>query len=174
VARNTLLVVLATFALATSASVATVGAADGPGPGQLAQAGWACFLPPPFNPNVHCAPPGQLQGIEASTAQAGMFVAFATADLNATSAPLIGTERLIRGDLFHNQPCPTDPPGAPRERPRARRCTRGAGSTPASAGTTTSAIPSIAPGDRPDYPNHSPWRAEIRSGEARARRMMPR
>jgi hypothetical protein len=24
--------------------------------------------------------------------------------------PYAGTERLIRGDLFHNQPCPTDPP----------------------------------------------------------------
>jgi len=42
-----------------------------------------------------------------------MFIAFATTDLNATSAPLLGTERLIRGDLFHNQPCTTDPPGGP-------------------------------------------------------------
>jgi hypothetical protein len=25
-------------------------------------------------------------------------------------APLLGTERLIRADLFHGQPCPTDPP----------------------------------------------------------------
>jgi len=25
-------------------------------------------------------------------------------------APLLGTERLIRGDLFHGQPCPTDGP----------------------------------------------------------------
>jgi hypothetical protein len=111
--RTQLLAVLATLALATSASLATAGTADGPGPAQLAQAGWTCFLPPPFNPNVHCAPPGQLQGIAANTARAGMFAAFATADLNATSAPLLGTERLIRGDLFHDQPCPTDPPSGP-------------------------------------------------------------
>jgi hypothetical protein len=25
-------------------------------------------------------------------------------------ARLLGTERLIRGDLYHGQPCPTDPP----------------------------------------------------------------
>ena len=112
VRRTPLLAVLAALALAASAAPATAGAADGAGPARPAQAGWTCFLPPPFNPNVHCAPPGQLQGIEAGTARAGMFVAFATADLNATTAPLLGTERLIRGDLFHNQPCPTDPPGA--------------------------------------------------------------
>jgi hypothetical protein len=38
-----------------------------------------------------------------------MFVAFATDELTDESAPLLGTERLIRGDLFHGQPCPTDP-----------------------------------------------------------------
>ena len=31
-------------------------------------------------------------------------------DLDATSAPLLGTERLIRSDVFHGQPCPSDPP----------------------------------------------------------------
>jgi hypothetical protein len=87
--------------------------AQGLSPAQLAQAGWSCFLPPSFNPNVHCAPPGQLEAIESGQARAAMFIAFATDDVNATSAPLLGTERLIRGDLFHNQPCPTDPPGGP-------------------------------------------------------------
>ena len=37
----------------------------------------------------------------------------ATDALNATSAPLLGHERLLRGDLYHGQPCPTDPPGGP-------------------------------------------------------------
>jgi hypothetical protein len=87
--------------------------AQGLSPAQLAQAGWSCFLPPSFNPNVHCAPPGQLEAIESGQARAAMFIAFATDDVNATSAALLGTERLIRGDLFHNQPCPTDPPGGP-------------------------------------------------------------
>jgi hypothetical protein len=87
--------------------------AGGLSPAQLAKAGWDCFLPPPFNPNVHCAPPGQLAAIASGDAVAGMFVAFGTDDLNATSAPLLGRERLLRGDVFHGQPCPTDPTGGP-------------------------------------------------------------
>jgi len=111
--RMLLLAVLVMVATAASTSLATAGTAGSLDPAQLAQAGWTCFLPPAFNPNVHCAPPGQFQAISDGTARAGMFVAFATDDLNATSAPLLGTERLIRGDLFHGQPCATDPPGGP-------------------------------------------------------------
>ncbi len=89
--------------------VSTVSAQGG-GPAQLQRAGWACFQPPPdFNPYIHCAPPGQLEGIVSGEAAAGMFLAFATTDLGATDAPLLGTERMIRADLFHGQPCPTDP-----------------------------------------------------------------
>lgn len=101
--------------LAGAAAGVLVASAPGAAvsPAQLAKAGWTCFLPPPFNPNVHCAPPGQFEAIESGQARAGMFVAFATNDLNATSAPRLGNERLIRGDLFHGQPCPTDPPGGP-------------------------------------------------------------
>ena len=33
-----------------------------------------------------------------------------TDDLGATEAPLLGTERMIRADVFAGQPCPTDPP----------------------------------------------------------------
>jgi hypothetical protein len=84
--------------------------AQGLSPAQLQRAGWSCLLPPAFNPNVHCAPPGQLEGIISGQAKVAMFVAFATSDLDATSAPLLGTERMIRADLFHGQPCPTDPP----------------------------------------------------------------
>ena len=85
--------------------------AEGFGPGKLAAAGWDCFLPPlDFNPNVHCAPPGQLEAITSGEARSGMFVAFATTDLAAQSADFLGTERLIRADLYHGQPCPTDAP----------------------------------------------------------------
>ncbi|MEA2609508.1 MAG: hypothetical protein QOJ75_1751 [Chloroflexota bacterium] len=90
--------------------VSTVSA-QGLSPAQLQRAGWDCFQPPPdFNPYIHCAPPGQLAGIISGEAATGMFLAFATTDLNATDAALLGTERMIRGDLFHGQPCPTDPP----------------------------------------------------------------
>jgi hypothetical protein len=98
---------------AAACALVTSGAASGVSPAQLTQAGWDCLLPPPFNPNVHCAPPGQLAAIESGQARAAMFVAFATDDVTSDEAPLLGTERLIRGDLFHGQPCPTDPPGGP-------------------------------------------------------------
>ena len=85
--------------------------AGGHGPAKLAEAGWDCFQPPPdFNPYIHCAPPGQLEGIVSGEAKAAMFVTFATTDLDATSAPVLGTERLIRSDLYRGQPCPTDQP----------------------------------------------------------------
>ena len=90
---------------------ASAASAQGVSPAQLQRAGWDCFLPPlDFNPNVHCAPPGQLAGIISGEAAGATLFAFATTDLGATDAPLLGTERLIRADLFHGQPCPTDPP----------------------------------------------------------------
>jgi hypothetical protein len=86
-------------------------AAQGAGPAGLARAGWTCFQPPPeFNPYIHCAPPGQFEAIVSGEARAAMFIAFETTDIDAESAPLLGTERLIRGDLYNGQPCPTDPP----------------------------------------------------------------
>jgi hypothetical protein len=103
---------LATILVASlSGSLAAQALAGGLGPAQLAAAGWDCFQPPPdFNPYIHCAPPGQLKGIVSGEAKAAMFVAFATTDLAATSALVLGTERLIRSDLYRGQPCPTDPP----------------------------------------------------------------
>ena len=90
---------------------ASAVSAQGVSPAQLQRAGWDCFLPPlDFNPNVHCAPPGQLEGIISGEAASATLFAFATTDLGSTDAPLLGTERLIRADLFHGQPCPTDPP----------------------------------------------------------------
>ena len=96
--------------IVASLPIASVSA-QGLNPAHLAALGWDCLLPPPeFNPNVHCSPPGQLEAIIAGEARSGMFLAFGTDDLAATDAPLLGTERVIRGDLFHGQPCPTDPP----------------------------------------------------------------
>jgi hypothetical protein len=105
--------IVVTFLLAAATAMLPGSgvAAQGFGPGQLASAGWDCFLPPlDFNPNVHCAPPGQLEAIVSGDARSAMFVAFATPDLKATRAEFLGTERLIRSDLYHGQPCPTDPP----------------------------------------------------------------
>ena len=43
-------------------------------------------------------------------ARTATFLVFDTDDVTAETAPFVGTERLIRGDLYHGQPCPTDPP----------------------------------------------------------------
>jgi hypothetical protein len=90
--------------------------AKGVGPAGLQRAGWSCVNPVaafPANPNVHCFPPGKLEGVVAGTVATTLLVTFATSDLNAEEARLLGTERMIRADLFNNQPCPTDPPGGP-------------------------------------------------------------
>ncbi len=98
------------LAVVIAVVAATSAQAQGSSPAQLTRAGWSCFLPPPFNPNVHCAPPKQLQGVISGKAIAAMFVVFRTDDVNSENAEFVGTERLIRGDHFHGQPCPTDPP----------------------------------------------------------------
>jgi hypothetical protein len=106
--RRIAIAFVASVVLALPSSTAL---AQGSGPGQLAEAGWDCFLPPlDFNPNVHCAPPGQLERIVSGEARAAMFMTFATTDLETTSAEFLGTERLIRSDLYRGQPCPTEPP----------------------------------------------------------------
>jgi len=104
--------------LAVAAGLAAAGAqAAGTGPAALQRAGWSCLNPEsafPANPNVHCFPPGQLEGVIAGTAESAMLKAFATADVNAEEAPFLGTERMIRVDLFNPKaPCPTDPAGGP-------------------------------------------------------------
>jgi hypothetical protein len=101
---------------AVAVTTATAAQANGVSPAKLQRAGWSCVNPAfafPANPNVHCFPPGQLEGVIAGTAPTALLLTFATPDVNAAEAPLLGTERMIRADLFHNQPCPTDPPGGP-------------------------------------------------------------
>jgi hypothetical protein len=107
------LITIATLFGVVSLAIAVSATAAGVSPAQLQRAGWDCIYPGDFNPNVHCFPPGRLEGVEAGTAASALLVAFATPDVNAEEAPLLGTERMIRADLFHGQPCPTDPPGGP-------------------------------------------------------------
>ena len=109
-----------TVIAAVSALVAAVAAggveAAGVSPAKLTKAGWSCLNPAaafPQNPNVHCFAPGHLEGVIAGTAAKALLVTFATPDVDAEEAELLGTERMIRADLFHGQPCPTEPPGGP-------------------------------------------------------------
>ena len=96
-------------------AVATAATADvsaqGISPAQLGKAGWTCFNGPrPFNPKVHCAPPGVLQSVLSGEAETAAFLTFDTEDTSSADATFLGTERIIRADLFNGQPCPTDPP----------------------------------------------------------------
>jgi hypothetical protein len=133
------------------AGLAVSGAqASGVSPAGLQRAGWSCVNPAvafPDNPNVHCFPPGQLEGVITGAARTALLLAFATSDVNAEEAPLLGTERMIRADLFHNQPARPTRRAAPPVRPAAHRSTSGAISARGSGGTTTSVTPSTAPGD---------------------------
>ena len=91
-------VVLAVFALAApSASAGSVS------PAKLVKAGWDCLF---VLGAVHCAPPGGLARVFDGTAETMTFMVFQTTDLT-----FLGTEIIVRDDLFNGQPCPTDPPG---------------------------------------------------------------
>jgi hypothetical protein len=87
------------------------GKAAGVSPATLTKAGWDCINGPrPFNPRVHCAHPGELARILTGEAETATFLTFDTENTTAPNAVFLGTERMIRGDLYHGQPCPTDPP----------------------------------------------------------------
>jgi hypothetical protein len=94
------------------ATAAAGGAqSGGVSPAKLTNAGWDCVNGPrPFNPRVHCLRPGVLARVLAGEAETASILTFDTEDPAATDAVFLGTERMIRADLYHGQPCPTDPP----------------------------------------------------------------
>jgi len=91
---------LATGALAGTAAPA--GAATAP---QLEKAGWVCIAPVPVTDEQHCARPGGFQRFVTEDVKALNFLVF-----DASGQEFLGTEHNVRGDIFHGQPCPTDPP----------------------------------------------------------------
>jgi hypothetical protein len=114
--KRFLAVVGAAIALTATFGLTATASGKGVSPAQLQRAGWDCLNPVgafPENPNVHCFPPGQLAAVSAGTAVSALLFAFATPDVDAEEAPFLGTEHILRADHFHNQPCPTDPPGGP-------------------------------------------------------------
>jgi hypothetical protein len=78
-----------------------VAEAHGLSPAKLSRAGWTCFNVPGLG--VHCQTPGS----DASSASIPISV-FDTSDPGATHAEFLGTEILIRADLYHGQPCPQE------------------------------------------------------------------
>ena len=84
-----------------SASIVTSEApARGNSPAQLAGAGWLCVNAGPDN-FVHCFSPGAFSSDPTITVKV-----FETIDVEAEDAHFLGTELLIRDDLYQGQPCP--------------------------------------------------------------------
>ena len=95
------------LALALVFSIGAAGQSRGLSPSQLNARGWTCFPVPGLG--VHCSPPGQEWPPTGPTAQLLYF--FNTTDPTSTVPDFTGTETLLRDDLYHGQPCPTEPSG---------------------------------------------------------------
>ena len=110
--RRLVIPLIAAAGLALAIPLATAsGGSGGLSAGQLSKAGWICFnvVSPVVGPlGVHCAPPGQgFPPTGQPHIQLKYF--FHTTDPNSTVPDYTGTETLIRADLYHGQPCPTEP-----------------------------------------------------------------
>jgi hypothetical protein len=98
------LFILAIALVLLMASVAVASAhGNGNSPAQLTHAGWTCMDIPPLS--VHCFRPGT---DFANPAPAIAVKVFDTHDPTATEAPFLGTELLLRADIYaHGEPpCP--------------------------------------------------------------------
>jgi len=97
--------VLLALVVALGASTASAGSVS---PAKLVKAGWDCIV---VFGAVHCAPPGGLARVLAGTARSMTFLVFGGTDPTSEDAPFLGTEIIKHHDIFHGEPCPTDPPG---------------------------------------------------------------
>jgi hypothetical protein len=93
---------LAASILAFNAAAATASG-DGLTAAQLKAQGWTCVLVPDEN-LLHCRTPGS-EPLVAGPTELDFLV------FDASGATLLGTEHLIRSDLYHGQPCNGTPTG---------------------------------------------------------------
>lgn len=94
---------LAIAALAASLVAAVPATAEGVTPEQLTEAGWTCFVPPPFPDRIVCGNPGQGLPPVPPDPNGRPSYNFFVFDRDGS---LRGTEHLIRADLYRGQPCP--------------------------------------------------------------------
>ena len=100
--------VLVLFALLVVASPAR---AAGNTPASLSSQGWTCVdvvLLDGTDVGVHCFPPGAFSSPPLPSISVKYFE---TSDPASNNAPYLGTEILIRADLYAGQPCPSGPEG---------------------------------------------------------------
>lgn len=84
-------------------AVATSASGDGLTAAQLQAQAWTCVLVPVEN-LLHCRNPGS-EPLVAGPTQLDFLV------FDASGATFLGTEHLIRSDLYHGQPCNGTPTG---------------------------------------------------------------
>jgi hypothetical protein len=91
---------LAVIGCAAGAGV-VASSGDAPTAQTLVERGWTCTFP---EGRFHCRPPGQLGPLDGpATVDFRVF--------DATGAEFLGTEHLIRADLYAGEPCPQSPTG---------------------------------------------------------------
>lgn len=91
------------LAVAFALLAAAPSSSQGVSPATLTGAGWTCFVVPELG--VHCSPPGQ--GFP-PTGPSAQLLYFVGSDPSSSTAAFLGTETLIRADIFEkapNKPC---------------------------------------------------------------------
>lgn len=91
--------------LAAAALASSAGSAGAVTTSKLEKAGWTCIAPLPVTDELHCARPGGLERLFSGEARTLKLAVF-----DASGETFLGNELNVRGDIFHGQPCPTDPP----------------------------------------------------------------
>ena len=96
------LLTVALGAVALAATASPAGAATAP---QLEKAGWTCIAPLPVTDEQHCFGSKGFERLMTGEAKAVKALVF-----DPSGQEFLGVEINIRDDVFHGQPCPTDPP----------------------------------------------------------------
>jgi hypothetical protein len=99
--RITLMVTVALVMALMMAVGAGSAGAQGNNPAHLSSKGWNCFNVP--GQGLHCQPPGA-----GNSSAAIPLKVYDTEDPEAEEASFLGTEILIREDLYAGQPCPQE------------------------------------------------------------------
>jgi hypothetical protein len=91
------------------AAVAVAGSAASAGAATASQldnkAGWTCIAPQPVSDELHCFGPKGFERFIANDAKVVKALVF-----DPSGQEFLGVEVNVRDDVFHGQPCPTDPP----------------------------------------------------------------
>ena len=91
-----------------AASFVSIASSKSSNPAQLTAAGWSC---PILLGAVHCLPPGT--SLKSAGSPSLTALVFGGTDATDAEAEFLGTEHVLRADVFEKggrPPCPQDPP----------------------------------------------------------------